>query len=93
MFFRKQVVPQARPERAPNVLSRINRINENILILRHELRTLHHDVEKYTPNIFYDQDEEIARALHDLKVKAELYDPLEEYCQDDPSAFECRIYE
>jgi hypothetical protein len=84
--------PTPRPATIP-VLSKINKTNNDIIALRAELKTLHDNRPKHCMDVFYDQDEEIKEILGALKAKACEYDPLEEYCEQEPSAFECRIYE
>lgn len=73
-------------------LSKINEINERILILRHELRqTAQDDVIPLL--IEQDQTEEILAAINDLKTAITNHDPLEEMCVQEPHASECKLYD
>eukprot|EP00270_Netrium_digitus_P001903 TRINITY_DN120_c0_g1_i3.p1 TRINITY_DN120_c0_g1~~TRINITY_DN120_c0_g1_i3.p1 ORF type:complete len:144 (-),score=27.10 TRINITY_DN120_c0_g1_i3:340-732(-) len=40
----------------------------------------------------WDEVEELSTAAADLKAKAKTSDPLEEFCEDNPEADECRVY-
>ena len=74
-----------------SVLSYINKINENILSLRLEYSQLKH---KIVPlDVYYDLGEEIMETLHEQKQIAELYDPLENMCENEPHSQECKVFD
>ncbi|XP_065848108.1 calvin cycle protein CP12-3, chloroplastic [Euphorbia lathyris] len=43
--------------------------------------------------VAWDEVEEVSQAKADFKLKLEVRDPLEFFCQDHPETDECRVYE
>jgi hypothetical protein len=43
--------------------------------------------------VAWDNAEEVAAAISHKKDAEKASDPLERFCEDDPSADECRVYE
>lgn len=73
-------------------LSKINEINERILALRHELRQTVYDPEIVSV-VGQDQSEEILATINHLKTTITNHDPLEEMCEEEPHASECKMYD
>ena len=78
-----------------SVLANINKVNENILILRNAYTALQTRNKHITlpPHIYYDQEEEIMETLQKMKEIAQSYDPLEKFCTEVPDAPECKSFD
>lgn len=69
-------------------------IRDKIMFVRKEIvryNVQFHTLKKMPAVVYYDQIEELYNVLH--KLKQEEQDPLEMWCRDNPSDFECRTYD
>lgn len=70
---------------------RITKVRQEIKVQTVKYHVMRHMPEK----VYYDQMEELNATLSRLRKQLEQYesDPLEQWCKENPSDFECRTYD
>lgn len=76
-----------------NLVGPNNRIIVQISQVRREIRALHVQKKTMPSAVYYDQLEELSATLAKLKDKQIKRDVLDVWCVQNPSDFECRVYD
>ena len=78
----------------------ISAIQQRITVLRRQIREVRVHIKLtqqkspgYADKVRYDQLEELSNELHKQKMALTQFDVIEDWCEMNPSDFECRIYD
>lgn len=69
------------------------RLSQQIASVRMEIKAVHLARKNMPVAVFHDQLEELHSTLAKLKEKQIKRDVLEVWCEENPSDFECRVYD